>query len=229
MRRIPLPGGGTMCIDQTEVTVGEYQAFVAHGALPELPASDPARPRCAAVTSHRAACDNEPCMGAACDLPQTCVNQCDAKAYCIWVGKRLCGPVGDEPLALSEVGDPARNQWMNACSSDGRSWPYGPDYDGQACNTSDRRPFACGRPAVTSAFEGCQAPPGAYDQVFDLSGNVSEWVDASQEGADWPELRCVVMGGSYVHYWGDVSCAGATLEWPCNARHPEFGFRCCAR
>jgi len=228
MRRIPLPDGGTMCIDKTEVTVGEYQAFVGSGALPELPATDPAHDRCAATTSHAATCQVEPCSGTACDLPQTCVDQCDAKAYCLWVGKRLCGPVGEALLALDEVNDPARNQWMNACSSGGRTWPYGPDYDGQACNTTDHEPAACGRPAVTSAYPGCQAPPGPYDQVFDLSGNVSEWVDASREGADWPELRCVIMGGSYVHYWGDVSCSGATLEWPCNAHHPEFGFRCCA-
>ena len=29
--------------------------------------------------------------------------------------------------------------------------------------------------------------------------------------------------------WGDVGCKGATLEWPCNAHHPEFGFRCCSK
>jgi hypothetical protein len=32
-----------------------------------------------------------------------------------------------------------------------------------------------------------------------------------------------------LHYWGDVSCAGATLQWPCNAQNPEFGFRCCSK
>ena len=126
------------------------------------------------------------------------------------------------------MNDPTKNQWMNACNSGGRDWPYGKTYDSQACNTSDHKPAACGAPAVTSSYPGCQAPVGPYDQVFDLSGNVSEWVDASQEGASWPDLRCVIMGGSYVHYWGDVSCSGATLQWPCDAHHPEFGFRCCS-
>lgn len=228
MRRVPLPAGGTMCIDKTEVMVGAYQAFVASAELPELPADHPAHDRCAAKTTHAATCRTDDCRGTECELPQTCVDQCDALAYCRWVGKRLCGSIAGDALGLAEVNDPARSQWMNACLSGGRSWPYGPEYDGQACNTSDHRPRACGGPAVTAAYPECQAPPGPYDQVFDLSGNVSEWIDASVEAGGWPELRCVIVGGSYVHWWGDVSCQGATLEWPCDAHHPEFGFRCCA-
>ena len=228
MRQVPLPGGGKMCIDVTEVTVGQYQAFLASGAAPALPAADPAHARCAAKKDNLPSCQKEPCQGAACELPQNCVDQCDAKVYCLWAGKRLCGAMGTTPLKLSEVNDPTRNQWMNACNSGGRDWPYGKNYDGQACNTSDHKPASCGGPAVTSAYPKCQAPAGDFDGVFDLSGNLSEWVDASQEGADWPDQRCVIMGGSYVHYLGDVSCSGATLEWPCNAHHPEFGFRCCS-
>lgn len=228
MREIPKPQGGTMCIDKTEVTVGQYQAFVASGELPQLPMGDPASARCSTKTNYAASCHNEPCVGNACDVAQTCVDQCDAKAYCAWAGKRLCGAIDGAPLAISEVTTVERNQWMNACAAGERDWPYGPEYQSQACNTSDQAK-PCGGPAVTSAYPQCQAPVGPYDQVFDLSGNVSEWVDASQEtGTDWPDLRCVIMGGSYVHYWGDVSCAGATLEWPCNAKHPEFGFRCCS-
>jgi formylglycine-generating enzyme required for sulfatase activity len=228
MREVPLPGGGTMCIDKTEVTVGAYQEFLASPDKPALPMSDPAYARCAMKQGHDASCSKDPCQGADCELPQTCIDQCDAKAFCAWAGKRLCGAIGSAPLAIADVNDPEKNQWMNACGSGGRTWPYGPSYDGQACNTSDHEPEACGGPAVTSSYPGCQAPAGPYDQVFDLSGNVSEWVDASQEGAMWPDLRCVIMGGSYVHYWGDVGCAGATLEWPCDAHHPEFGFRCCS-
>jgi formylglycine-generating enzyme len=228
MRQIPLPGGGMMCIDKTEVTVGQYQAFLASAVKPPLPMTDPAYARCSAQTTHAPSCMTDPCQGTSCDLPQTCVDQCDAKAFCAWAGKRLCGPIGSAPLALADVNDPTKNQWMNACNSGGRDWPYGATYDGQACNTSDHQPAACGGPAVTSSYPGCQAPAGPYDQVFDLSGNVSEWVDASQDGAMWPDLRCVIMGGSYVHYWGDASCAGATLQWPCDSRNPEFGFRCCS-
>ena len=230
MREIPLPAGGTMCIDKTEVTVGQYQQFLADADKPQLLASDPAAERCNAHTEFEPTCFKDPCQGPDCDLPQSCVDQCDAKRFCAWAGKRLCGPIGSAPLgiAFSDLHDPTKNQWMNACFSDGREWPYGPEYDGQACNTSDRTPEACGCPAITSAFPDCEAPEGPYDQVFDLSGNVSEWVDASQEGDGWPNLRCIVMGGSYVHWWGDVGCKGATLEWPCDAHIDEFGFRCCS-
>jgi formylglycine-generating enzyme len=229
MRQIPLPDAGTMCIDKTEVTVGQYQVFLASGAAPELPATDPAQARCSAKKDHAPSCQKETCSGSTCDMPQTCVDQCDAKLYCQWAGKRLCGAISGALLAIADVNDPKKNQWMNACNSGGRDWPYGPDYDSTACNTSDQKPSACGGPAVTSSYPKCQAPAGPYDQVFDLSGNVSEWVDASKEGADWPEQSCVIVGGSYVHYWGDVSCSGGTLDWPCNAHHPEFGFRCCSK
>jgi formylglycine-generating enzyme len=229
MRQIPLPAGGTMCIDETEVTVGQYQAFLASGGQVTLPADDPAAARCAAKTTFAPSCETDPCHGSGCDLPQDCVDQCDAKLYCTWAGKRLCGAIGPSPLALTDVDDPTKNQWMNACSAGGLTWPYGDTYDSQACNTSDEMPAPCGGPAVTSSYPKCQATKGPYDGVFDLSGNVSEWVDASQEGADWPEQRCVIMGGSYVHYLGDVSCAGATLQWPCNSENPEFGFRCCSK
>jgi sulfatase modifying factor 1 len=229
MRQIPTPSGGTMCIDETEVTVGQYQLFLASGAKVSLDAADPAFARCSAKTTYAPSCETDPCHGSTCDLPQDCVDQCDAKLYCTWAGKRLCGSLGTSPLALADVDDPTKNQWMNACASGGRTWPYGADYDGQACNTSDETPKPCGGPALTSSYPKCQAPNGPYDQIFDLSGNLSEWVDASQEGADWPEQRCVIMGGSYVHYLGDVSCSGATLQWPCNSENPEFGFRCCSK
>jgi len=230
MRQIPLPGGGTMCIDKTEVTVGQYQQFLAEADKPQVPTSSPAAGRCNADSDFNPTCFAEPCQGDACDSPQVCVDQCDAMRFCAWAGKRLCGPIGADPLGIdfNNLHDPTKNQWMNACYSDGREWPYGPNYDGQACNTTDRKPQACGGPVTTAAFSGCQAPAGPYDQVFDLSGNVSEWVDASQEGAGWPELRCIIMGGSYLHYWGDVGCKGATLEWPCDAHIDEFGLRCCS-
>ena len=232
MRRIALAGGGTMCIDETEVTVGRYQEFLAAADKPALPDTDPAAARCAQDTHRDPTCFQGTCDGVLCDMPQPCVSQCDAKIYCEWAGKRLCGPVGTEPLGIdrSNLLDATKNQWRNACSPDGREWPYGPSYDAQACNTIDRQPKPCNGPSVTASFPGCQAPEAAYDQVFDLSGNLFEWVDASQEGASWPDLRCIIMGGSYVHYWGDADCGEySTLDWPCDAHHEEFGFRCCSK
>jgi sulfatase modifying factor 1 len=138
MRRIPVSGGGSMCIDKTEVTVGQYQQFLEAEDKPSLPPSDPAAARCAKKTTHAATCFKEPCRGVACDMPQPCVDQCDAKVFCAWAGKRLCGAMGPDPLGIDRANllDPAKNQWRNACSPHGLGWPYGADYDGQACNSS---------------------------------------------------------------------------------------------
>ena len=224
MKSIPTPAGGTMCIDLTEVTVASYQQFLADANKPPVPSSDPSYARCSAKDSYAPSCLNDPSQTWTADYPQVCVDQCDAMAFCRWAGKRLCGQIGGGPVAVADAADPTKNQWVNACYSGGRDWPYGPSYDSQACNTIDRQPKACGWIAPTGSYPGCQAPDGPYAGVLDLSGNAYEWLDACDEQTGW----CVITGGSYVQWWGDASCIGSQLNWPWDAHIDEFGFRCCS-
>jgi formylglycine-generating enzyme required for sulfatase activity len=158
----------------------------------------------------------------ACDnVPQTCIDWCDAYYYCTWAGKRLCGKIGGGPVGSTQGTNPAVSQWLNACSSAGqREFPYGGAFDDKACYS---RPDA-GYPMLpTRSFPGCVTPAG----VFDMSGSVAEWEDscATRNG---PEDICVYRGGSFltdpepvlfdcVHQQGRAR--GLAAKWR--------GFRCC--
>src|SRR6185436_17630077 len=73
-------GAVTFCIDPTEVTEGAYAQFVTAKSGQTLDAGAP----CPAVTvGPRNVADP--------DLPVTMVSMCEARAYCAWAGKSLCG------------------------------------------------------------------------------------------------------------------------------------------
>src|SRR5690606_34323252 len=60
------------------------------------------------------------CTGASCGgRPQTCVDWCDAFAYCAAIGKQLCGRYGPGEISISSFTDASLSPWYNACSSGG--------------------------------------------------------------------------------------------------------------
>jgi formylglycine-generating enzyme required for sulfatase activity len=214
---------GSFCIDSTEVTVGQYAEFlaVAHepdGALDHQPAG------CAWNTTFRPAfwwkstpfeSDAGRSLAEIESMPVTVVDWCDAHGYCAWAGKRLCSRVGGgASLARSEVGT-AASEWFVACSRNGaRLYPYGDEFEGAACNGvgSDRR-----QPVASS--QGCV---GGYDGLFDMTGNVGEWIDDCNDAG-----ACPVMGGNFGFPQGSLHC-GASDTQPGDAGFPQAGFRCCA-
>jgi formylglycine-generating enzyme required for sulfatase activity len=81
---------GSFCIDATEVTRGEFLAFLA-APLEQRTAARP--PECAWNTT-------DPTINATASglgNPVGEINFCDALAYCAWAGKRLCGRIGGGP------------------------------------------------------------------------------------------------------------------------------------
>jgi len=214
------------CIDSTEVTQAQYKAFLS--AKAEDLSGQPTI--CGANSSYAPVINGDCPAGTYSPdtvgtYPIRCVDWCDASAYCKWAGKRLCGAIGGGPLKVGD--DPAKDQWYRACASAAKlKYPYGNAYVAGTCNT--------GGATTTVAVKSKSACTGAappLDSVFDMSGNVAEWIDSCGEISPGV-LRCPIRGGFYGSLDVDAQCAyGATLafeEAPPTQGGPGIGFRCCA-
>lgn len=203
---------GSFCIDESEVTVAHYRAF-----LDELPS----------VLDQPAPCAGNATFANNCKStspekePQRCVDWCDARAYCDSVGKRLCGASEGGAVAFDAPGDASDDQWFAACSHGGtRAYPYGGEYDGAACWGGDKP--TVGVLTVKSA-SGCV---GGYDGLWDMSGGLAEWVDscsAETGGTD----ACRIRGGSSSGTGEQLRCDAVTATAR-GTSSSYIGFRCCA-
>lgn len=121
------------------------------------------------------------------------------------------------------------NQWLSACSSHGEhDFPYGDlplpgePKTSKRCNDVSN---GVGATLPVGSMPTCQAS-GAYAGVFDLSGNVYEWVDACERDEGFLD-DCLIRGGSFGCVDGATQC-----RWEEHAgRHtpgPAIGFRCCS-
>jgi formylglycine-generating enzyme required for sulfatase activity len=120
---------GAFCIDATEVSLEQYLEFVT--AATQTPPEQPS------ACSWNTAFEPDPPNAGATELPVRGVDWCDARAYCQWAGKRLCGAIAGGPSPYDEPSG-ALNAWYAACSAGGtRAFPYGDEYDPQACNGGD--------------------------------------------------------------------------------------------
>lgn len=204
---------GTHCIDATEVTVAQYLAFLAVS-----PGGQPAE--CAWNQSYVPAGGAPPSS----QLPIANVDWCDARAYCAWAGKRLCGKIGGGALPYASYTDPASSQWQAACSGGGvNAFPYGNAFSASACNGQGS---GLGTSAPVGSVAGCKGTMAPYDAVRDLSGNVWEWEDACT-AASGASDTCRVRGGSFNNPQAFLGCA-ADYALPRQAAFSSVGFRCCS-
>jgi hypothetical protein len=198
-------------IGAREVSNGEYQQFL---AAEQDPAMQP--DECAWND------DYTPASWPASDpkLPVVDIDWCDARAYCAWAGQRLCGAISGGPASPLEIVDPSENQWYRACSNgDYRPYPYGYFYNKLACNGADA---LLGGLLGVGLLPGC-APPGVG--VFDLSGNVWEWVDSCF--GDGPDAECMRRGGSFYSDPSALRCDVLSTRPRSTAVH-YVGIRCCS-
>jgi formylglycine-generating enzyme required for sulfatase activity/serine/threonine protein kinase len=215
-------------LDRQEVTVRAYQGCVAkrmcsaadHVAVTaETPGSDPGSPSPASefVETWTRRCNT---VQKTLDDPINCVDFSNAEGYCKWKGRRL----------------PTEAEWEFAARGvEARAFPWGeetPDCS-RACYDKNG---GCRSPADTVATCAAGAHPNdrTAEGVFDLAGNVSEWVSdgytdrpaggVDPKGDDAAPLR-VVRGGSFLDQVEMLTATWRTGRAPVTA-HVSIGFRC---
>ena len=149
------------------------------------------------------------------------VDWCDAAAFCQWSGKRLCGGIGASTLASAQAAMPALSRWASACTRAGtRRFPYGPTVMPGVCNVGQpNRPLKIVPVASTT---GCQ---GGYDKLYDMVGNVEEWLDACTLDPVRGEV-CAIIGGDYFDTESLSDCARLYDKVKTSVDYYR-GFRCC--
>jgi formylglycine-generating enzyme required for sulfatase activity len=153
-------------IDETEVTNGEYAQCEAAGAC-----RPPASPNASYHTSYY----GDPAFE---DYPVIFVSWYDAEAFCQWRGGRL----------------PSEAEWEKAAGFDPIEgvrtlYPWGDVFDGERLNFCDKNCPRDHRDVTVDDGHRDTAPVGSYLDghspfgIYDMSGNVMEWV------SDWYDPR----------------------------------------
>lgn len=120
----------------------------------------------------------------------------DAKRLCESQSKRLC----------------TEAEWEKSCKGPGGArWPFGNNYDANACNTEDDSAEARSI-APAGRFGKCRSGYGAAD----MAGNVAEWTNDR-----------IIKGGSFASGDYAVRCSARKNGASFN-KSSEVGFRCCA-
>jgi formylglycine-generating enzyme len=210
MVRVAAEAGG-FCIDAHETTRAEYAAFLEN--VEELA---PQPSYCAWNLSYAPTEGTNDDV----DLPVVGVDFCDARAFCDWAGKRLCGKIGGGPTEYDAYASASESQWYAACSHGGtRVFPYGNSYDGALCNGADDNHEG----KAMAADSQCE---GGYEGIFDMSGNVWEWEDAC-DGELGIEDDCRLRGGEFSNPEGFLRCDYGEFSITRNFATSSIGIRCC--
>jgi formylglycine-generating enzyme required for sulfatase activity len=141
-------------------------------------------------------------------FPINCIDHDGAADLCAHLGGRLC----------------TSKEWLAGCrGTEERAFPYGPEYQESRCHVgSYDKPGPGGR----STIEAGSIPDcvGGLPGLFDMSGNVSEWI------SDCKGDYCKFRGAAYVgnepveHFAGcGEVCAGNDK----GLRSNTVGVRCC--
>lgn len=200
---------GSFYIDSTEVTVQQYDGFLrakvdASKQAPECSWNDDFEPEELGIVPTK---------------PVVRVDFCDAAAYCAWADKQLCGKIGGGKLQFDELSLASKSQWFAGCAGpDAQLYPYGAAHLDGHCNDSSSGKNSL---ADVKSYDACN---GGYSGLFDMIGNVAEWVDAC-DATSGASDGCETSGGSYL----DASaCTGSSLKHR-KERSSTVGIRCCSQ
>lgn len=142
-------------------------------------------------------------------IPWTSVNQAEAADACAAAGMELC----------------TQGQWETACRAGetGDVWSYSTNptsYDAGTCNDVEH-PSGPGTAWPTGSSADCAAD----GEVFDMSGNVSEWTrtEVMSGGDSYYRIR----GGNYTSYGPATRCGFSFVLGVPTFANADLGFRCC--
>jgi protein-disulfide isomerase/uncharacterized membrane protein len=148
-------------------------------------------------------------------IPATRMSWYAAKEACEKAGKRLC----------------TQQEWLSACQGkiaidddqdgefaddlvEGNAYPYGEYHDRKRCwDGKNRDEF---RPVYTGEMPGCVTD----DNVYDMTGNVEEWVGTTESEAS-------LMGGAYDTSKDHARCSRNNDTFGPGYANKKTGFRCC--
>jgi formylglycine-generating enzyme required for sulfatase activity len=213
-----LVNAGIFCIDATEVSNENYDAFLKDSSnLPTPPAA------CTGDTHDPYTDGSCPTFALSTEpkLPVVCVDWCDAQAYCAWAGKRLCGSLETgfgTPLASKN--DATVSEWYAACVGNPAQpdkYFYGGGDTGQCVGANIGSVKHVGETTACQSFW--------LKGLFDMSGNVAEWEDGC-DNVTGSSANCLVRGGSFNSASADLAC-DASQEAQRGSYAADRGFRCC--
>jgi formylglycine-generating enzyme len=210
------------CVDGTEVSNQQYLEFLASapsptGQPPECAVNGTFEP---AIWPPEAVHEGD---SGSLSRPVRFVDWCDARAYCEWAGKRLCGGIAGGPTPFAQYASASASEWYAACSSLGElGYPYGDAYEVGYCRGKDSWPDPIFNQPPVDIVEGyCHGPMMG---LYNMSGNVAEW-ESSCDGTG-PAAACRVRGGSYADGAAGLRC-DANRKLGRSQSSAEVGFRCC--
>ncbi|HSY24990.1 MAG TPA: SUMF1/EgtB/PvdO family nonheme iron enzyme [Polyangiaceae bacterium] len=198
--------------------------------LPPLPPSPPAHAACPVemVAVADFCIDRYEAPNVQGAMPLAMQTAVDGETWCASRGKHLC----------------AEEAWVRACEGPhGRRYPYGDAYVASACNADkpwrkvqwNRLARWPGEEAAEEAARLYQGDPsGAHaacvseEGVFDLVGNVAEWVRRG-DAAPHPGYDHVLKGCYWAgcYHQPEPDCEFRNRAHPSSFRTYEAGFRCC--
>ena len=225
------PGSAAACGEGMALVEGVYCPYVGHRCAVfedearDVCASYAPEAICEGALQHRRFCvDLHEYPNVPGARPAVWVSFDDAKRACAIEGKRLC----------------AAEEWELACEGTGMwPYPYGLARDAAACNDHrggpapdaarlddpwtrsaeiarlDQRLAAGAKPACVSPFA-----------VYDLTGNVEEWVEHANGHDNEKPFRTARKGGSWAR--GKGRCRPIDGSEPGWHRAHDLGFRCCS-
>lgn len=149
------------------------------------------------------------------EIPGTRMSWYAANDACTAAGKRVCSE--QEWIAACQAAPPVDDDENGKWADDlieGNSYPYG-DFHlrGRCWEDKDRDTF---RPVYTGEMPGCVTQDGVYD----MAGNMEEWVGSTAEEA-------VLIGGAYDTPTDKARCYRRNDTFGAGYASKRTGFRCC--